>query len=392
MRSLEGVRVLDLTRLLPGPLGSLVLADMGAQVDKVEDPNGGDYLRHMPPQLGEHPSPSGPSQNVAFLALNRGKRSMVLDLKRDEGRATLERLLGGYDVLFEQFRPGVLDRLGLSHHTLRLKFPRLIVCALTGYGQSGPLAARAGHDIDYLARAGLLGTTGPSDGPPQPPGFQLADVAGGLWSVIAILGALHARARTNEGAVLDVAMSEATMPFAIAQLSSALATGASSRGGEHLTGGIAPYGTYATKDGRYLALGALEPKFWRAFCEGVGIDFDMTAMMPGAHQREWKTKLAEIFASKTRDEWAAFGAARDCCLEPVLDPNELQTDEHLRARRVFVRQLTPWGESVQLRLPVGDPEQSAPAPAMGEHTDVILRERGFSDAEIAELRAANVVR
>jgi crotonobetainyl-CoA:carnitine CoA-transferase CaiB-like acyl-CoA transferase len=384
MRPLEGVRVLDLTRLLPGPLGSLVLADMGAAVDKVEDPSGGDYLRHMPPQIGE--------TNAAFLALNRGKRSIVLDLKRDEGRATLERMLAGYDVLFEQFRPGVLDRLGLSHATLRRKFPRLIVCALTGYGQSGPLAARAGHDIDYLARAGLLGTTGPSDGPPQPPGFQLADVAGGMWSVIAILGALHARAKTNEGAVLDIAMSEATMPFAIAQLSSAFATGASSRGGEHLTGGIAPYSTYATSDGKYVALGALEPKFWRAFCEGVGLDFDMSAMMPGPHQREWKSKLAAIFAGKSRDEWAAFGAARDCCLEPVLDPSELQADEHLRARKVFVKQLTPRGESVQLRLPVGDPTDSVAAPAMGEHTDVILREREFSDAEIAELRAKNVVR
>jgi crotonobetainyl-CoA:carnitine CoA-transferase CaiB-like acyl-CoA transferase len=338
----------------------------------------------MPPQLGD--------QNVAFLALNRGKRSIVLDLKSDKGRAALLRLLEGYDVLFEQFRPGVLDRLGLSHATLREKFPRVIVCALTGYGQTGPLAARAGHDIDYLARAGLLGTTGPSDGPPQPPGFQLADVAGGLWSVIAILGALHARQKTGQGAVLDVAMSEATMPFAIAALTSAFATGTSARGGEHLTGGIAPYSTYATKDGKHVALGALEPKFWKSFCEGVGIDFDMTAMMPGPHQREWKSKLAAIFASKTRDEWTAFGAQRDCCLEPVLGPSELQNDEHLRARNVIVKQLTPWGESVQLRLPVGDPSQSAPAPAMGQHTDAVLRERGFSDAEIAELRAANVVR
>lgn len=383
MRSLEGVRVLDLTRLLPGPLGSLVLADMGAQVDKVEDPNGGDYLRHMPPQLGD--------SSAAFLALNRGKRSIVLDLKSERGRATLERMLPRYDVLFEQFRPGVLDRLGLSHATLHGKFPRLVVCALTGYGQSGPLAQRAGHDIDYLARAGLLGTTGPTDGPPQPPGFQLADVAGGLWSVIAILGALHARARTNEGAVLDVAMSEATMPFAIAQFAGAFVGGSSVRGGETLTGGVAPYSTYATKDGRFVALGALEPKFWKSFCDAVGIDFDMSAMIPGAHQRDWKSKLAAIFASKTRDEWAKIGAERDCCLEPVLEPAELGSDEHLKARGVLVTQRTLGGESIQLRLPVGDPSP-APAPAMGEHTDAILRECGFGKEEIAELRASSVVR
>jgi len=383
-RPLEGVRVLDLTRLLPGPFGTLVLADLGAQVDKVEDPTGGDYLRHMPPQIGD--------QNTAFLALNRGKRSIVLDLKRPEGRALLERLLPRYDVLVEQFRPGVLDRLGLSHASLREKFPRLVIAALTGYGQTGPLAHRAGHDIDYLARAGLLGLTGPVDGPPQPPGFQLADVAGGMWTVIGILAALRARDATGQGSIVDIAMSEATLPFAIAQLAPLAAAQSPRRGGEPLTGGIASYATYETSDGRYVALGALEPKFWKSFCDGVGLPVDMGAMIPGPHQVDLKKRVADIFRTRTRDEWAAFGAERDCCLEPVLEPTELTRDPHLVAREAFVEQQTPFGASLQLRLPVGDPKQASPPPAMGEHTEAILREGGVSPEEIAALKSAGVVR
>jgi len=378
-RPLSGVRVLDLTRLLPGPFATLVLADLGAEVDKVEDPHGGDYLRHMPPQLGD--------QNLAFLALNRGKRSIVLDLKKAEGREALLTMLARYDVLIEQFRPGVLDRLGLSHASLRERFPKLVIAAITGYGQDGPLAHRAGHDLNYLARSGILGLTGPADGAPQPPGFQLADVGGGMWAVIGILAAL----RSGKGAVVDIAMSESTLPFAMAQFGAIAAGGDAARGGEPLTGGIAPYSTYKTKDGRYMSLGALEPKFWRAFCEGVELEFDMGAMIPGSHQPALKAKLAEIFATRTRDEWARFGAEKDCCLEPVLEPRELRDDPHLRARGLFIEQDTPWGKSAQLRLPIAPPAES-PAPAMGEHTRAILSDAGMSPAEIDALIASGAAR
>jgi alpha-methylacyl-CoA racemase len=378
-RPLSGVRVLDLTRLLPGPFATLVLADLGAEVDKVEDPHGGDYLRHMPPQLGD--------QNLAFLALNRGKRSIVLDLKKAEGREALLTMLARYDVLIEQFRPGVLDRLGLSHASLRERFPKLVIAAITGYGQDGPLAHRAGHDLNYLARSGILGLTGPADGAPQPPGFQLADVGGGMWAVIGILAAL----RSGKGAVVDIAMSESTLPFAMAQFGAIAAGGDAARGGEPLTGGIAPYSTYKTKDGRYMSLGALEPKFWRAFCEGVELEFDMGAMIPGSHQPALKAKLAEIFATRTRDEWARFGAEKDCCLEPVLEPRELRDDPHLRARGLFIEQDTPWGKSAQLRLPIAPPAES-PAPAIGEHTRAILSDAGMSPAEIDALIASGAAR
>lgn len=380
---LKGVRVLDLTRLLPGPFATLVLADLGAIVDKVEDPHGGDYLRHMPPQLGD--------QNHAFLALNRGKRSMVLDLKRPEARDALLKMIPHYDVLIEQFRPGVLDRLGLSHASLRERFPRLVIAAITGYGQTGPYAQRAGHDLNYLARSGILGLTGPAEGPPQPPGFQLADVGGGMWSVIGILAALRGRDASGQGAIIDVAMSESTLPFAMVQFGTLAGTGTAARGGEPLTGGIAPYSTYRTKDGRYVSLGALEPKFWRSFCEGVGLEFDMSAMMPGDHQPALKAKLGEIFAQRTRDEWTAMNDQRDCCLEPVLEPGELAKDPHNVARGVFVEQDTPWGKSTQLRLPVGAPAER-PAPAMGEHTREILAEAGLSAPEIDALIAGGAAR
>jgi alpha-methylacyl-CoA racemase len=381
--SLAGVRVLDLSRLLPGPFASLVLADLGAEVDKVEDPSGGDYLRHMPPQVG--------GQNAAFLALNRGKRSMVLDLKQPEGRALLLTMLGRYDVLLEQFRPGVLDRLGLGHAALSERFPRLVIAAITGYGQTGPLAHRAGHDIDYLARGGLLGLTGPSDAAPQPPGFQLADVSGGLWAVIGILAALRARESSGRGGVVDVSMTEAAIPFAMIQWGSLFAGESITRGGEALTGGIAAYGTYATSDGRAVALGALEPKFWRAFCEGVGLEADMTALLPGAHQVAMRAKVAAIFASRTRAEWEAFAASVDCCLEPVLAPEELRGDRQHAARQLFVEQETPFGKSVQLRLPVGEPG-TAPPPAMGAQTRAILADAGIASDEIERLLAMGVVR
>lgn len=385
MSALQGVRVLDLSRLLPGPFATMVLADLGATVDKIEDPHGGDYLRHVPPLVG--------GASGAFHVLNRGKRSAVLDLKRPEGRELLLRMLGSYDVLIEQFRPGVLDRLGLGHATLRERFPRLVICALTGYGQTGPLADRAGHDLNYLARAGVLGFQGPPDQAPQVPGFQLADVSGALWSVIAILGALRERDRSGHGAVLDVAMADGVLGFASFALGALAAGESQARGQSPLSGAIAPYGSYLSSDGQPVTLAALEPKFWTSFCRGAGIELDMTALLPGPHQDDWRRRLTTLFASRTRDEWAAFGAAHDCCVEPALRPDELRADPHLAARRLFF-DLDLAGQKVtHFRTPVSPTEPlPSPAPASGEHTRTILTEAGLSPAEIDELTAARVVR
>ena len=377
MSALEGVRVLDLTRLLPGPFATLVLADLGAQVDKLEDTGAGDYVRHGIPQVE--------GMSTAFHALNRGKRSLALDLKQPAGREALLRLIGHYDVLFEQFRPGVMARLGVGHDVLLEHNPRLVVCALTGYGQDGPLRDRAGHDLNYMARAGLLGMQGPADGPPQIPAFQLADVSGGLWSVVAILAALRERDRTGKGSVLDIAMLDSVIPFATIALSKLFGGESVARGGELLTGGIAAYQVYATKDGEAVTLGALEPKFLMRFCQASGIDADLSALIPGPHQAELKQRFAAVFAAKTRSEWEAFNAENDCCVEPVLRPDELFGDAQLAARGAFVN-------TSQYRTPVTPRDlEPAPAPKQGEHTDQILQEAGFGTEEIEALRAARAI-
>lgn len=387
MRPLQGIRILDLSRLIPGPFATMVLADMGATVDKVEDPGGGDYLRHMPPEVA--------GASGAFHALNRGKRSLVLDLKKTEGRELLLRILAGYDVLFEQFRPGVLERLGLGHTTLHERFPKLIICALTGYGQDGPLAQRAGHDLNYLARAGVLGFQGPAGAPPQVPGFQMADVSGGLWSVISILGALRERDRTGQGSILDIAMVDGVLGFSSFSLGALFAGQPPSRGEEPLGGGIAPYNTYLSSDDCPMTLAALEPKFWLSFCNGIQIDPDFTALFPGPHQPVIQERLAAIFRGRTRAEWEAFSAQHDCCIEPVLSPEELATDPHLVARGLFFTVGEGADRVQQFRTPVTprqEEHRATPAPRSGEHTEIVIREAGLSEEEIRAAYDVGVIR
>lgn len=384
-RPLTGLRVLDLSRLLPGPFASLVLSDLGASVDKVEDPGAGDYLRNMPPLVG--------GMCASFHVLNRGKRSVVLDLKQKAGQEAFLELVPRYDVLIETFRPGVMDRLGLGYAALRARAPGLVYCAITGYGQTGPLAHHAGHDINYLARAGALGLTGPEEGSPQVPGFQVADIGGGaLFAVSGILAALHARHATGEGRFVDVSMCEGSMLFGVFGIASALGGMAFLHGSGPLAGGIAPFSTYRTKDDRFVALGALEPKFWMAFCVGVGIEAGMDALMPGPHQAEWKARLRAIFERRTLAEWVEFAKLNDCCLEPVLVPSELAGDPQHAARQMLKTLPTRDGTPLpQIRVPIAEPPATGAAPERGEHTAVILREAGLDDARIARLRADGVL-
>ncbi len=358
----------------------MVLADLGAQVDKVEDLRGGDYMRAMPPHVD--------GMNATFVALNRGKRSLALDLKTGEGRDAFLRLVAHYDVVIESFRPGVMARLGLGYETLREKNPRLVYCAITGYGQDGPLEARAGHDINYLARAGVLGLTGPEGGPPQVHGVQIADVGGGaLYAVIGVLSALMARKSTGEGRFVDVSMCEGSMAMAIYGLTSHFGGLALPAGAGILMGGIAPYGTYRTKDGGAVSLGALEPKFWKAFCTEAGLEPGMDALVPGPHQTEWKRKVAEAVAQKTRDEWAEISARADCCLEPVLLPDELLEDPQHQAREVFVSA----GKLSVPKTPIAAEPARGPAPAHGGQSDEILAETGFTQEEIARLHSQGIL-
>ena len=356
MTPLAGIRVLDLSRLLPGPFATLVLADLGAEVDKIEDTAGGDYLRVMPPHVtgGE-----GVEQTSSiFLALNRNKRSAVIDLKKPEARDAFLKLIKTYDVLLETFRPGVLDRLGLSYATLQEANPRLVICAISGYGQTGPLAQRAGHDLNYLARAGVLGQQGPAAGPPQLPGFQLADVSGALYAVIGIMARSSKRARTNAGKIVDVAMIETAMPFAVAGFGMLFGEQKPQAGSEALTGGIAPYQTYATKDARAMALASLEPKFWLSFCAGI-------QRQPG-HERPRSRRASGRAEGRARRGLRGKDAGRmgAVCKRTRLLPRAGAVagrgDGRSAPRRAedVLRACVPWGNIPQMRTPLTTPDRA----------------------------------
>jgi crotonobetainyl-CoA:carnitine CoA-transferase CaiB-like acyl-CoA transferase len=385
---LQGIRVLDLSRLYPGPFATLVLADLGADVVKVEDPSGGDYLRWMPPMSGE--------QSGWFHALNRNKRSLALDLRRPEGRDALLRLARRADVVVESFRPGVMDRLGLGWEALRRENPRLVLCSISGYGQDGPYRDRAGHDIDYVAVTGVLAVNGPPERP-VPIGVQVADVAGGSWPAVAgILSALLGRQATGEGAWIDVAMAEGALAMLALQQAAADAEGRPlRRGAEQLNGGSACYGVYPAKGGGFVALGALEPKFFQAFCAAVG--------RPDLGERQFDDggrgpveEVAAVFASRTREEWRDFAERHDVCVMPVLEGDEPRRDPQLVHRRSFVDVPTPWaGRSMPgLASPVrlrGVEAPLRPAPRLGADGGDVLTEGGFTEGEVAALRASGVL-
>ncbi len=373
MLPLDGLIVLDLSRLLPGPYCSLVLADLGARVLKIEEPNTGDYLRWIPPFW------IAGKMSAAFAALNRNKESFVLDLKREP--KTLLALAEKADVLIESFRPGVLAKLGLPPSLLRERNPRLVVCSITGYGQTGPLKDKAGHDLNYLARAGVLGGNARRGDRPHPLPVQVADLAAGaLFPATAILAALYAREKTGQGAHIDASMTDgaaALQPFTLATWASTGTVGAP--GEDTLQGGVPCYNIYPTKDDRYLAVGALEPKFWQRFCALMNApEWLASGLLQGeAGARVWR-ELAARFRKKTLAEWSVFFADADCCVEPVLEPSELQSDPQLSARGMFL--MVPQGDRdmPQMRTPIffvgAAPRAARPAPELGANSAALRKE------------------
>jgi crotonobetainyl-CoA:carnitine CoA-transferase CaiB-like acyl-CoA transferase len=371
-RPLEGVRVLDLTRLLPGPFATLVLADLGADVVKIEAPNVGDYMRAMPPARG--------GVSGAFWTINRDKRSAVLDLKKPGGAATFLSLVEGADVVIESFRPGVMDRLGVGYEALRARNPKIILCSISGYGQTGPMRGRAGHDINYLGLGGVLAMGGERDGAPAIPGVQIADLAGGaLWAVSGICAALFGRDKTGEGEHIDISMTEGAMAL-LAPHFGYLDAGAGdlTRGRNLLNGGWACYGVYRTADDRWLSVGAIEPKFWLAFNAAIGREASLADLGPDPEvQERVRGELAEIISAKTRDEWAELLAGVDCCVEPIYEADEIAGHPLHQAREVFFTQTDERaGEIAAMRMPIGEPAGSRIAPRLGEHTDEVLAEYG----------------
>jgi alpha-methylacyl-CoA racemase len=395
--ALHGIRVLDLSRLLPGGFCSLLLADYGADVLKVEDTGGGDYIRWAPPLVDGVPASAA---SALFLALNRNKRSIRIDLKTGAGRDVLLELVRSHDVVLESFRPGVLDRLGVGWDALHAANPRIVLCSITGYGQDGPLRDRAGHDLNYLGLAGMLGLGGAGpDEPPLQPAGQIADLGGGaLMAAFGILAALRERDCSGEGQHIDVAMADGALSWLALVAARHLAGGdLPERGRDPLAGGLVCYRPYTCSDGGWVTLGALEPRFWAAFCTGVGRSdlVEQQFALPGSATH---AELEAIFASRTRAEWEAFAAEVACCLEPVLDLDEALASEWVAARGMVVGLAQPGAaEPVrQLGAPVKlsrTPPDTArlPGPELGEHTEVVLREAGYDDEQIAELLRSGAV-
>jgi crotonobetainyl-CoA:carnitine CoA-transferase CaiB-like acyl-CoA transferase len=387
---LAGIRVLDLTRLLPGPVATLHLADLGADVIKIEDPGAGDYARSMGAAGAR-----APGQASAFFRLvNRNKRGLVPDLKRPEGVAVLRRLASSADVLVEGFRPGVMERLGLGYAALACANPRLVYCSITGYGQDGPYRERAGHDINYTGYAGVLDQIGAPGGPPVVPNFQIGDLLGGaLAPLVGLLAALVEARERGRGRHVDVAMTDAVLAHAVFPLAALQEQGQPPRRGEALlSGGVPCYGVYATADGRHLAVGALEEKFWQRLCETLGRpDLEPHGLATGAEGARVKGELARIFATRTRAQWSAIFASVDCCVTPVLGISESLDNEQLRARGMVVDAHGLTQFAPPFKLSGFDFAVRRPAPAPGEHTEEILREAGYVESEIDRLRADGII-
>ncbi len=352
---LAGVTVLDFSTLLPGPFAGLILAEAGALVIKIERPGQGDEMRAYEPRLGE--------ASVNFALLNRGKRSIALDLKAAGACDRLLPLIRKADVLIEQFRPGVMDRLGLGYEALRSENPGLIWCSITGYGQSGPKARVAAHDLNYIAETGLLGLSAGAAGTPVIPPALIADIAGGAYpAVINILLALQQRARTGHGCRLDIAMTDQLFPLMYWALGNALATGRWPRpGGELVTGGSPRYRIFRTSDDRFLAAAPLEQRFWERFCHLIGLEarFRNDAHDPAATI----ARLAEIIQSQPAAHWEERFRGEDVCCAIVRTLEDALADPHFRGRGLFDHELQADGRRVSaMPVPVA-PEFRSPAPA-----------------------------
>ena len=388
---LTGLRALDLTRLLPGPYAAQILTELGAETLKVEEIAGGDGGRTL--------APLADGVGIGFLASNRGKRSAALNLKDADGREALLRLVERADILLEGFRPGVMARLGLGYDTLLARNPRLVICALTGYGQNGPYEQRAGHDLNYLGYAGLLGHLARPGAPPPLPGPLFADIVGGaLMSVIGVLAALVARGVTGRGQVVDVAMLDGSMAMAPTLITPLLLGLPEAIPGAHpLTGWLPGYNIYEASDGRYVTLAALEPKFWAEFCERVGRP-DLTAHHIPRDAADHDTTVGELvalFRTRTRAEWLELLANTDSCFGPVNTLAEALADPQVQARGIIASEppsdehsetepLQPMLRSVPL-LSATPARLLGRAPHLGEHTAEALAEVGYTPTEIAAL-------
>lgn len=375
---LAGLRILDLSRLLPGPYCTTLLADLGADVIKIEAPGIGDYTRIVPADYG------GPE---LFGAVNRGKWGVAINYRRPRGRDLILRLAATCDVFLETFRPGATSGWGLDYEAVSKAAPGIIYCSLSGYGQDGPYADRSGHDLNYLALGGLLALNRAGDGPPIPPGFQIADMAGAMLAALAIEAALLGRARTGEGAYLDVSMLDAVTSW-LAPMAGTLKaawrrTDQAPQVGAPLSGALPAYNVYVSSDGKYLALSALEPHFWGAFCKTAGCENLRGRRLDPSAIGE----MSALFAQRTRSEWLTLFENVEACLEAVNDVDEVVANPQVRHRGLVDAD----GRFAPPFRFARDETRPVHAPALGEHTHAVLAALGLGEHEIAELAEAGII-
>ncbi|MGG4454297.1 CaiB/BaiF CoA transferase family protein [Brevibacillus porteri] len=378
MGILSGLKILDFSTLLPGPFATMMLADMGADVLKVESPNREDMVKHLSPMDGE--------VSATFAHLHRSKRSLALDLKTEEAREAVYELIKEYDIVVEQFRPGVMDRLGIGYATLKELNPRIIFCSISGYGQTGPLRDRAGHDINYLSLAGVASYSSRKNEAPVPAGIQVADLAGGsMPAVIGILAAVYHREQTGEGQYIDISITDVVFALNVVYGPGYVVGEIEPEAESLLLNGGHFYDYYETMDQRYFSIGSLEPQFLTRLCERIS-DLqlsDLSSSRRREDQQAFKTRLSELFIQKTFAEWVTiFGDDFDGCVEPVLKFSESVNHPHIKARELLVSvPKSQGGEQKQIAFPIKFSTQPAAyrfaGVQTGTHTEEILKEIGF---------------
>lgn len=390
-KPLDGIKVLDLTRYLPGPFATQILADFGAEVIKIEE-TAGELGRYLPPFKG--------GLGTRFCSVNRNKKSITLDLKSDRGKEIFKKLASGADIIIEQFRPGVMDKMGLGYNSLKTGNEGLVYCSLTGYGLSGPWFDRAGHDINYLNTAGVSALTAGRDGVPVMSSVQIADVAGGsLFAVIGMLLALFHRSRSGKGQLCDIAMMDGALSLLSYTVGEWCGKGSvPETGREFLTGGFAMYNTYQCGDGKYVGLGAIEGKFWSGFCKKIGRDDLINSQFDIAKQEEIISDINSIMLGKSRDQWVEFFADSDICFTPVLDLDEVSEHEQVKAREMLIKIMNFRGSGEELVV-TGNPVKLSDTPCeivlefpdSGGDAVKILTDAGYSEDEVKDFVRDKVV-